>query len=143
MKIRVLLVDDEKDFCSVLAERLETRGFVVSTAYSGEDAIAHIREKEVDVVILDVMMPGKDGIETLREIRNLKPLVEVIMLTGHGTVETAVEGLKTGACDYLMKPTETKDLIEKIVNAYRRKAEQEERIRDAEINRILLSRGWD
>lgn len=142
MKIKVLLVDDEKEFVEVLAERLETRDFEVCMAFGGDEALQVISQQEVDVVVLDVLMPGKDGIETLREIKELKPILEVIMLTGNATVESAVEGLKLGAFDYLMKPTETKDLVEKIVKAYKRKAEQEERIRNAEIERIMLTKGW-
>jgi len=143
MKIRVLLVDDEKEFTDVLAERLATRDFEVTKTLSGDEALAQINEKAIDVVILDVLMPGKDGVTTLRGIKQLKPLIEVIMLTGHATVESGVEGMKLGAYDYLMKPTETKDLVEKIVKAYKRKVEQEERIRQAEIERIMLRRGWD
>ncbi len=142
MKIRVLLVDDEKEFVDVLAERLETRDFEVSKAYSGDEAIAALKTKKPDVVILDVLMPVKDGVETLREIKALQPIVEVIMLTGNATVESAVEGMKIGAYDYLMKPAETKDLVEKIAKAYKRKAEQEERIRQAEIERIMQRKGW-
>ncbi len=142
MKIRVLLVDDEKEFTDVLAERLETRDFDVSKAYSGDEAIAALKQGKIDVVVLDVLMPGKDGVETLKEIKAMQPIVEVIMLTGNATVETAVEGMKFGAYDYLMKPTETKDLVEKLVKAYKRKAEQEERIRQAEIERIMQRKGW-
>jgi DNA-binding NtrC family response regulator len=142
MKIRVLLVDDEAEFVDLLAERLESRDFEVSKAFNGDEALAQLKDKPLDVVILDVQMPGKGGVETLREIKQLKPLVEVIMLTGHATVESAVEGMKVGALDYLMKPTEMKDLIQKIVTAYKRKAEQEERIRQAEIERIMQTRGW-
>lgn len=142
MKISVLLVDDEKEFIDVLAERLEARDFVVSRAYNGDRALALLQEQHVDVAIVDVLMPGKDGIATLREMKSLAPLVEVIMLTGHATVESGVEGMKLGAFDYLMKPAETTDLVEKIVKAYKRKAEQEERIRQAEIERIMLRRGW-
>ena len=142
MKIRVLLVDDEKEFTDVLAERLETRDFDVSKAYSGDEAIAALKQRKIDVVVLDVLMPGKDGVETLKEIKAMQPIVEVIMLTGNATVETAVEGMKFGAYDYLMKPTETKDLVEKLVKAYKRKAEQEERRRQAEIERIMQRKGW-
>ncbi len=142
MKIRVLLVDDEREFIDVLAERLESRDFEVSKAYSGDEAMAAIKERKVDVVVLDVLMPGKDGVETLREIKAFAPIIEVIMLTGNATVESAVEGMKIGAYDYLMKPTETRDLVEKIVKAYKRKAEQEERIRQAEIERIMQRRGY-
>jgi len=142
MKIRVLLVDDEKEFVDVLAERLEARDFELLTAYSGDQALAKLEQHEVDVTVLDVLMPGKDGIETLRELKSMNPLIEVIMLTGNATVETAVEGMKKGAFDYLMKPTETKDLVEKIVKAYKRKAEHEERIRSAEIEKIMMRRGF-
>jgi two-component system, OmpR family, response regulator CpxR len=142
MKIRVLLVDDEKDFIDVLAERLEARDFTTFKAYSGDEALELIREKDVDVVLLDVQMPVKDGVTALRELKAFNPLVEVIMLTGHSTVESAVEGMKIGAYDYLLKPTETKDLVEKIALAFKRKSEQENRIRQAEIERILARKGW-
>ena len=142
MKIKVLLVDDEKDFVETLAQRLEVRDFVVKTALSGDEALELIRESDLDVVVLDVLMPGKDGIQTLKEIKNLKPLINVIMLTGHATVETAIEGMRLGAYDYLMKPTETESLVEKIMSAHHLKAEHEERIRKAEINGILKRRGW-
>ncbi len=92
-----------------------------------------MRGKEVDVVVLAVLMPGKSGIDTLREMKQLKPLTEVIMLTGHATVETAIEGMKLGAYDYLLKPTEIAELVEKISKAHGRKADQEERIRQATI----------
>jgi len=143
MKIKVLLVDDEKEFTDTLAQRLEIRDFEVTTASSADEALDQLGKREVDVVVLDVLMPGKDGVAALHEIKKVHPLVEVILLTGHATVESAVEGLKSGAFDYLLKPTETKDLIAKIVQAYRRKAGQEERIRQAHIDSIMLRRGWD
>ena len=142
MKIRILLVDDEKDFIGMLSQRLESRGFEVATALSGEGAIDLIREREFDVVVLDVLMPGKDGIETLKEIKGIEPLLHVIMLTGNATVETAIEGMKQGAYDYLMKPTDMKDLVEKITRAYELKAAHQERIRKAEIEGILKRKGW-
>ncbi len=142
MKIRVLLVDDEQQFVDMLQQRLETRGFIVDTALSGDEALKNIPEGGYDVVILDVLMPGRSGIETLREIKKMKPLTEVIMLTGHATAETAIEGMKIGAYDYLMKPTEIKDLVEKITKAEERKKEHEKRIREAEICRIIRKRGW-
>ncbi len=142
MKIRVLLVDDEKDFVETLAERLEVRGFEVKTCFSGNEALDLVQTHEFDVIVLDVLMPGKDGIETLRDIKALNPLIHVIMLTGHGTVETAIQGMKLGAYDYLLKPTETTELLEKITKAYTLKAEHEERIRKAEIDGIIKRRGW-
>ncbi len=132
MGAKVLLVDDEKDFVEVLAERLQNRGFDVRQAFNGEDAINLLNQQDADVVILDVLMPGKDGVQTLSEIKQLKPLTEVIMLTGYGTIETAIQGMKFGAYDYLMKPTETEDLVVKINKAYKLKSEHEERIRQAE-----------
>lgn len=142
MKIKVLLVDDEEKFVEMLSQRLEARNFEVATALSGEDALAQIHNRDADVVILDVLMPGKSGIETLQEMKQIKPLMEVIMLTGHATVETAIQGMKLGAYDYLMKPTETTDLVQKIKKAYQRKAAHEDRIRQAEIDEIIKRRGW-
>jgi two-component system, OmpR family, response regulator CpxR len=142
MTTKVLLVDDEEQFVEVLGQRLETRGFAVTSAFNGDDALAFIQDKEVDVVVLDVQMPGRDGVDTLREIKRIKPIVEVLMLTGHGTVETAIEGMKLGAYDYLMKPTDTNELVEKISKAHARKREQEERIQRATVDRIVKSRGW-
>jgi two-component system response regulator CpxR len=135
VEVKVLLVDDEPDFVETLGERLETRGFNVRRALSGDEALARLREQPSDVVLLDVLMPGMDGLQTLKEIKQLNPLIEVMMLTGHGTIDTAIEGLKLGAYDYLKKPTDTKDLVEKILRAYARKSDQEERIRRAEIER--------
>ena len=142
MKIRVLLVDDEEEFVETLAQRLEVREFDVTTAFNGADALERLEHEEVDLVVLDLQMPGVDGIAVLRKIKELKPLIEVIMLTGHATVETAIEGMKLGAFDFLIKPTETEELVEKINRAFDRKAEQDERIREAEIGRIVKKCGW-
>ena len=142
MKISVLLVDDEKDFVESLAERLQLRDFNVATALNGDEAIKLVEENDFDVIVLDVKMPGKDGVETLKEIKNIEQLSQVIMLTGHATVKTAIEGMKSGAFDYLMKPTDTDELIEMINDAYQLVAEQRDKIRQAEINNILKKRGW-
>ncbi|WP_027370287.1 response regulator [Desulfovermiculus halophilus] len=139
MKIRVLVVDDEEQFVQQLAERLRLRDYDVNTALNGDQALNTIQQYNFDVVILDVAMPGIDGIETLREIKNIKPLTEVIMLTGHATVESAIEGMKLGAFDYLIKPTNTEDLVMKVNSAYARKANHEERIRQAKANEIFSS----
>jgi len=137
MKIRVLLVDDEKDFTETLATRLQARNLAVLTASNGDEAVLILKQEDVDVVILDMVMPGKTGIEVLREIRELKPLVEVILLTGHATVESAIEGMAQGAFYYLMKPAEMKTLLQKVAQAYKHKADHEHRIRQAEIDRLL------
>jgi len=142
VKIRVLLVDDEEEFVETLGERLEVRGFDVATALSGAEALERIQEREIDLVVLDVQMPGLDGVEALRQIKQRKPLIEVIMLTGHATVQTAIDGMKLGAFDFLLKPAETEELVEKIRRAYDRKAEQDRRIQEAEISEIVKRRGW-
>lgn len=138
---RVLLVDDEKDFVEMLSLRLNEVGEKVTTAHSGKECLENLENKEIDVVILDIKMPGMDGMETLREIKKRFPLVEVIMLTGHGSTETAVEGMKIGAFDYLMKPADFDDLTAKLEAARKRKDEQEERIRKAESKLLLRKSG--
>lgn len=138
---RVLVVDDEDDFRETFVKRLEKRNLSVTEAESGEKAMEILDEKLFDVVILDVKMPGMDGIETLREMKRKRPLMEVIMLTGHATVESGVEGMKLGAFDYLLKPADFKDLSAKLEAARKRKDEQEERIRKAEARFLLRKVG--
>jgi DNA-binding NtrC family response regulator len=139
MKTRVLMVDDEKEFIETLSERLRLRGYDVSTAFSGEEAIEKVKTYLFDVIILDVLMPGMSGIETLREIKKIKPLPEIIMLTGHATIETAIEGMKLGAFDFLLKPCETENLVAKIDKAYTKKIEHDERIRAAKVEKLVSS----
>jgi DNA-binding response OmpR family regulator len=139
MGTRILVVDDEKEFAQALSERLAIRGYQVGTCFSGQEAIERVKTHDYDVVILDVAMPGMDGIETLREIKKWKPLIEVILLSGRASVETAIEGLERGAFDYVKKPCETDQLLIKINDAYQRKAGHEEKIRQARIRENLLS----
>jgi len=122
IKSKVLLVDDEEKFLNVLSQRLGTRGVDADTATSGEEALTKIRNKNVDVIILDVMMPGLGGIETLKRIRKENPEVQIIMLTGQGTVEKAVKAMKEGAIDFLEKPADIEKLIEKIEKASQKKS---------------------
>lgn len=129
MKPRVLIVDDEKEFGEALSRRLGMRQYDVTAAFSGKEAVETMKAYNFDVVILDVLMPGTDGVETLREMKRMRPLTEVIMLTGNATVETAIEGMNLGAYDCLMKPCETEDLFAKVEKACQRRVEQEERIR--------------
>jgi DNA-binding NtrC family response regulator len=142
MKIptRILLVDDEKDFVEMLSLRLEEEGEIVTRAYDGRTCLQILEKEPIDIIILDIKMPGMDGIQTLKQIKTLKPLVEVILLTGHGSAETAVEGMKLGAFDYLLKPADFDDLQAKVLGARKKKDEQEERIRKAEV-RLMLRRG--
>ena len=130
-EIKVLLVDDEQELIEVLSARLESRGFDVDTAISGDEALSKLQGKDYDVVILDVFMPVKDGIQTLKEMKALKPLTEVIMLSGNATLEAAIEGMQHGAFDFLVKPADMGDLVEKLNKGFARKAEHEERIRRA------------
>ncbi len=139
MQARILIVDDEKDFAQSLAERLAIRQYDVTTALSGQEAIDLVAKQNFDVVILDVLMPDTDGTEVLRTIKEHKPLTEVIMLTGNATVETAIKGMKLGAYDYLLKPCENQELVEKIEKAHSRKLEHEERIREAKVKEIVSS----
>lgn len=142
MKIKILLVDDEKEFIDTLAARLELKKFDVSVAYSGQEAIDLVKNNDYDVVVLDVLMPGIDGIETLKLIRLNAPLLQVIMLTGNATVDNAILGMKNGAYDFLLKPAESNILVEKITAAYKIKNEHQKRIAKAKIDSIVASRGW-
>lgn len=103
-KIRVLVVDDEKDFASAIAERLARRGFGAVAVYSAAEALTYLGSSPADVVVLDLKMPGMDGLTALREIRKLHPGVQIIVLTGHGTVASGIEGMQGGAADFLQKP---------------------------------------
>ncbi len=114
---KLLLVDDEEVFSSHMAKLLTSRGYRVATASGGEAALRHLIAAEFDVVVLDLKMPGLDGIETLKAIKRGHPLVEVILLTGHGTLDSAVEGLKHGAFDYLLKPLNKAELAKTIRRA--------------------------
>jgi DNA-binding response OmpR family regulator len=130
--MHLMLVDDEERFLSTTKKLLVKKGLEVLTATSGQEALEILASHNVDVVILDVKMPGMDGMTTLREIKSRFPLVEVIMLTGHATVESAVEGLKSGATDYLMKPADVDELIAKAQEAYGRRQRLQEKIRVAQ-----------
>lgn len=118
IRLKVLLVDDEIDFLNPLQKRMTKRGIDVRLAESGEAAIEILNKEMSHIVVLDVRMPGMDGIETLREIKKQWPLIEVIMLTGHASLEVAREGMLTGAFDYLMKPVNIDELLFKIEDAY-------------------------
>ena len=128
----VLLVDDELEFLETLVKRLTKRGLNISTAKSGEEALKIIRGKGIDVAVLDVRMPGMDGIQTLREIKKIDPLMEVIMLTGHASIEVAIEGMELGAFDYLMKPADIDELFYKLQDAFKKKTIQQEKIEKLE-----------
>ncbi len=120
----VLVVDDEPDFLDLFVKRFSKRGFSVAAADSGPAALQYLANNPVDVVILDVKMPRMNGIEVLKEIKKLYPLVEVIMLTGHGSVESGLQGISHGAYDYMMKPFQLDELIYKITKAHEHRLQQ-------------------
>ena len=126
--MKLLLIDDESDFRNTLLKRLQRRNVDVHGVDSGEAALTWMKTGEADVVILDVRMPGMDGIETLRHIKSRHPLVEVIMLTGHASIEAAIEGMEIGAFDYLMKPMDMDQLLYKAQDAFKKKRIQEKKI---------------
>jgi DNA-binding NtrC family response regulator len=137
----IMLVDDEIPFVEAMTKRLTRRDLVVEQAFSGKDALEQLIDgSKAEVVILDVKMPGMDGIEALQAIKRKVPLVEVIMLTGHATVESAIEGMKMGAFDYLLKPCDMDHLITKVSEAAARKRQQEEKIINARIKEITARR---
>jgi DNA-binding NtrC family response regulator len=137
----VLLVDDESEFVETFSERLELRDLKISKAFNGEEALQVLEKNhDLEVVILDVKMPGMDGIETLAEIKKKFPLVEVIMLSGHSTVESAIEGMKRGAFDYLMKPCDMDQIIAKVSEAVAKKRGHEEKIIQARLKEITSRR---
>jgi len=137
--MKLMLVDDEKRFLSTTRKLLEKKGYDVVTASCGAEALERLRTHRVHVVVLDVKMPGMDGVATLREIKKQFPMVEVIMLTGHATVESAVEGLKSGAVDYLMKPADLEEIVAKAKDAFQRRVDIEDKIRVARMRGLMKS----
>ncbi|MFZ2446155.1 MAG: response regulator [Syntrophobacteraceae bacterium] len=139
MKTMVLLVDDEAPFVETMKKRLTKRNLTILSAFSGPEALDVLEaESRVDVVLLDVKMPGMDGMETLRQIKELHPSVEVIMLTGHATMETAIEGMKLGAFDYLMKPCSIEQVLAKVLEAKEKRRKHEEEITQERIREITM-----
>jgi len=131
-RVRLLLVDDEDDFRRTVAKRLMKRGIDTKQAASGEECLEILKKNRVDVVVLDVKMPGMDGIETLHHIKKKHPKTEVIMLTGHATTQDGVDGIKTGAFDYLSKPIELEHLLGKIRQAHEKLVREEEKQKEAD-----------
>ncbi|MBU0973531.1 MAG: response regulator [Proteobacteria bacterium] len=138
-KMRMMLVDDEERYLQTTQKLIEKKGVEVLTALSGKEALEKLKSKNIHVVILDVKMPEMDGNETLKAIKTLYPLVEVIMLTGHATVDSAIDGLKSGACDYLMKPADIDEILEKAREAFEKRQRLEEKIRIAQSKKFMRS----
>ena len=142
IKADILLVDDEEQFLKVLSQRMEGRGMKVDTSASGEDALNKVKGKDFDAIILDLAMPGMSGIETLKRIRSENPDVQIIMLTGHGSVEKGVEAIKAGAVDFLEKPADLNKIMEKIAEAKHKRIVLVEKKHEKHVKEILQSKGW-
>ncbi len=140
--IRVLLVDDEKEFTEVLAERLETRGMLVEVADNGPDALELANEQTFDAVVLDLQMPGMDGIDTLKRMLRLNPDLQVILLTGHGTLDKSVEAMKSGAMEFLEKPPDMNVLIERLSEAKSTARNLTEKRMEDTLSSIMKKHGW-
>ena len=116
-QIKVLLIDDEEEFATTLAERLELRGYVTRTASGGEEGLRMLADEPFDIAVLDLMMPGMNGLDALRHIKSDLPDLPVVLLTGHGSTKEGMAGMRLGAYDYLMKPLDIKELTVKILKA--------------------------
>lgn len=142
IQAKVLLVDDEEEYLQALAARLAHRGMTVSTATSGHDAVKLVEQKVFDLIILDLAMPGMDGIETLQQIKARQPEAEIIMLSGQGSVKSSIEAMKLGAGDFLEKPADLQALMTKIAEAQDKRLMLVESKSIQEIEKILQTRGW-
>jgi DNA-binding NtrC family response regulator len=135
----IMIVDDEVDFVKTMAKRLKTRNIETITALSAEEGLEKLRKNQnIDVIVLDVKMPGMDGLEMLKQIKAEFFRTEVIMLTGHATIEMGIDGMKLGAYDFLTKPCDIEELVSKVKEAAKKKRVHDEKIRDAENKKLLL-----
>jgi len=139
---KVMLVDDEEEFIDLMSQRLETRGLTVVAVTSGEEAIIHANDYNFDVAVVDLAMPGIDGIETLTQMKEIRPDIEVIMLTGQATVQSGIEAMKHGAIDFLEKPVDLDVLMEKIRLAKEKRMLALEKKSAEEMKNILKSKSW-
>jgi len=142
IKANVLVVDDEEQFLKVFSQRLEGRGLKVDTSATGEEALKKVKDKDFDAIVLDLVMPGMSGIETLKRIRSENPDVQIIILTGHGTIEKSVEAVKEGAVDFLEKPADLNKIMEKIAQAKQKKVVLIGKKHEAHVKDILEHKGW-
>ncbi|WP_286820212.1 response regulator [Desulfobacter sp. UBA2225] len=142
MSEKVLIIDDEQEFTEALAERMTNRGMTVSTSSSAIEGLQSVEEQSFDVVVLDLQMPEMDGIETLKILKKKRPELQVILLTGHATVEKGIEAMKLGAMDLLEKPADMTTLTEKIKKAQAKKMILVEKKSEARIKEIIENRGW-
>ena len=141
-KANVLLVDDEEQFLDVFSKRLQGRGLKIDTASSGEQAVKQAKGKNFDAIVLDLAMPGMGGIETLKRLKEQNPDLQIIILTGHGTVEKSVEAIKAGAVDFMEKPVDINKLMEKVGEAHHKRILIIEKKAEEHVKEILETKGW-
>ena len=141
-EIKVLLVDDEPHFVKLLAERLEGRGFNVETAGGGSEAIDKAKGEPYDAIVLDLLMPDMDGLETLKQLKEMNPDLQVILLTGHGTIDKGVEAMKLGAMDFVEKPADFQELLEKIRKAKDKRMLLVTKRHEERVKEIMKSKPW-
>ena len=139
---RVLLVDDEEEFVLALSKRLRARGLDVAIANNGQAAVTEVEAHKFDAIVLDLAMPGMDGIETLQKLRDLDPDAQVILLTGHGTIHSGIEAMRLGAMDFLEKPADFEELLGRIREAIAKKLRLEQKHTEEQVAEILRKKGW-
>ena len=142
MTEKILLVDDEKEFVDTLAERMEARGMNVEATTSPKDALELVEKESYDAVVLDLQMPEMNGLEALKILKEKRPEIQVILLTGHATVEKGIEAMKLGALDLIEKPAELSVLTEKIQKAQAKKMILVEKKAEEKIKSIMMTRSW-
>lgn len=142
LKANVLLVDDEEQFLNAFSQRLKSRGMKIDTATSGEEALSHTKGKDLDAIVLDLAMPGMGGLETLKKMKAENPDLQVIILTGHASLEKGIEAMKEGALDFLEKPVDINKLLAKIGEAKQKKVLLIEKKAEEKVRDLLKSKGW-
>ncbi|MFN3533881.1 MAG: response regulator [Desulfatiglandales bacterium] len=142
LKAKVLIVDDEEQFLKAFSKRLEMRGMKIETATSGEEALGKVQGKDFDAIILDLVMPGIGGMETLKRLKEENPDLQIIILTGHGTIERGVEAIKAGALDFVEKPADINKILEKIGEAKHKRVVLFEKRAEEHIQEIVKTRSW-
>ena len=142
MAEKVLLIDDEVEFLENLSERMRVRGMEVDTALTTDDAVAAVEDGEFDAIVLDLQMPGMNGIEMLKVIKARRPDMQVILLTGQATLEAGIEAMKLGAMDFMEKPADIESLTEKIKKAQAKKMVLVEKKHEDKVKNILSKKGW-
>jgi len=139
---RVLLIDDEVEFVQVIAERLRNRGIEVDTAHDGSTGINQAKEHVYDAVLLDLAMPGMSGMETMEKLLEQDPKLQIIILTGHGSVSAGVEAIKHGATDFVEKPADIDTLVDKFSEAHQKRLEHFEEDISKKMSDLMKKRGW-